>query len=105
MALLSQYETILSDSRKMLALAKAGEWDKLVAVEQNRNQLLQALKNGNATILLDADLEAKRSELVRLILTADEETQKFSRIWMSELEVIIGSLSVEKKLNQTYDSR
>lgn len=105
LAILSSYEAILSESRKLLALAKAGDWDKLVEIEQDRNQLLQALKNSKATVLLDAELEARRLELVRLILIEDEETQKLSQLWMSELEGIIGSLSVEKKLNQAYDYR
>ena len=103
--LLSCYEAILSGSSKMLALAKAGEWDKLVEAEQERIQLLEKLKTYQPKALLDAYSEAKRSELIQLILSTDEETQRLSLIWMEELEGLIGSLSVEKKLNQAYDSR
>ena len=103
LVMLSRYETIFSDSKAMLALAQAGEWDKLVEVEQARNVLLAALKNDKAAALADTDLEAKRLEFIRLILIADEETQKLSQTWMIELTGILGSLNTEKKLNQVYD--
>jgi len=100
--LLAQYETVLHHSRLMLESARQGDWDGLIAIEQDRSALNNRLQNQEKTCQwLEAD-QIRKGDLIRKILSNDAETRSLVEPRRQELQNIFGSLYAEKKLLTAY---
>lgn len=100
--LLKQYEAILHHSRLMLEAALQGDWDSLIAIEQDRASLNTLLLNQEKLChWLEAD-QIRKGDLIRKILANDEETKGLVEPRRLELQNIFGSLYAEKKLLSAY---
>jgi flagellar protein FliT len=89
-------------SRRMLEHARKGDWDALIAAEAQRASLLEQVRNLEAReppAPTHAQIEA---ELVRDILSMDEEIVSLSRGRMDEIKSTLESNGVKKKIQRTY---
>lgn len=89
----------------MLDAARKNEWDDLPVLEERRHAFVEKLMAFDQGNLLDAQLNAKKSELIKNILDSDAETKELTGVWMVELRQIIDSIGSEKKLNNAYAER
>lgn len=100
--IVATYESVWEFTRLMLEAAKKNEWNDLPALEEKRHTFVEKLMEFDKGDLSDAQLNAKKSELIRKILDSDAETKELAELWMFELKQIINSIGTEKKLNNVY---
>lgn len=100
--IVASYKVISGITREMLDAAKKNEWDDLAALEEKRFALMGKLMAADKGDLLDARLNAKKTELIQNILACDVETRKLTENWMIELRQILDSIGTEKRLNDAY---
>lgn len=103
--MLDRYAEMLSLTRRMGECARAEQWDKLVELEHIRASITHDLMSHEQNVLLNSDDLKKKEVLIRSILEADAAIKKLAEGWMGELQVILGSIDNEKKLNKAYETR
>lgn len=103
--IVATYEAVWDITQLMLDAARKNEWDDLPALEERRHVFVEKLMASDQGNLSDAQLNAKKSELIRNILDSDAETKELTEVWMVELRQIIDSIGSEKKLNNAYAER
>lgn len=91
-------------SQRMLELARSGDWDALVAAEEQRASLLEQIQKLDADAKIHAAHAEMKAEMIRGILSMDKETLALSQGRMEEIKGALGSNGVQKKLQQTYGS-
>jgi flagellar protein FliT len=90
------------DTQKMLGAARAGDWDGLVQLESNRQAKVDQILQINQSRIKDQELVAHQSELIRNILSTDEEIKRLTRSWMDKIQQELGVIGVDKRLQQAY---
>ncbi|HJV88520.1 MAG TPA: flagellar protein FliT [Noviherbaspirillum sp.] len=101
-AWLGRYEEMQRISQNMLDAARKGEWDRLVQLEQSRAGVEKDLRQGDQSAW-DGKHAARKAELIRSILDADNETRRLTQAWMAEMQKSLKSISTGKKLKQAYE--
>lgn len=99
--MLATYEHALSLTRRMLELARNGDWEALVALEAERGKVIDQLRLHDPRPTGDGSSGRKR-QLIRELLQLDEQIQALTQDWMHELRSVLGSLSTEQRLSRTY---
>jgi len=99
--LIAIYQSLLGITQKMLAHAKHEEWDEIAPLENQRAKLIENLKTieGASPSPETASLTV---DLIRQILSTDEETRALCSDWMGELRSILDSIDAKKKINKAY---
>jgi flagellar protein FliT len=90
------------DTQKMLGAARTGDWDGLVQLESNRQAKIDQILQINQSCIKDQELVARQSELIRNILSTDEEIKHLTRSWMDKIQQELGVIGVDKRLQQAY---
>lgn len=98
------FSQILDSSTKMLELAQQESWDALVEHEQQRRQIVDALrialeKQGKPK---DPAIRTKAEKLNQRILAVDDQTRELVQRGMAEIDQRLNSVSTSKKLLNTY---
>lgn len=96
------YESLSVLTGEMRIAAVQGEWDRLVALEQ---QCRQHVTNIQAADEISQPDEATRQQIVQLIrkiLADDAEIRTRTENWMAQLQHVMQSTRQELRLNQTY---
>lgn len=99
--LLDRYEAMWRLTQHMLTLARQGDWDQLVGIEQTRTAIVDELKREDK-LQWQAAEGAKKEILIRAILAADVEIKALTESWMSELQGTLGSIGAQQKLKKAY---
>lgn len=98
---LKRYEDLLGVSETMLRVAQEGEWEHLIEVEALRASIVEELKQTDTMQWSGPDAE-KKAEVIRLILSVDEQTRILAEAGKKVLEAHLGSIETGKKLNKAY---
>ncbi|MCX7175117.1 MAG: flagellar protein FliT [Proteobacteria bacterium] len=101
--LLSRYEEILRQSRRMMEAARDGDWELLIELEHVRaalNKVLMEQEQSHSRSLAD---QSAKAELIRNILASDAETRLLIEPRQQELKTTFGSIDTERKLQKAYD--
>jgi len=102
--IIALYEQMNAQTQQMLDLASHSDWDGLVAKEHERRLLLEDVKSlDDGTVYSPQYAEAKAA-MIKRILSCDEEIQKRSQGWMSELKEILDSMGAKKKIQKAYST-
>ena len=96
------YKAIRDASCLMLEAAKKSQWDELEEMEAKRSSLIEMLVNDDVGDLKDSYLNHEKAELINQILKCDAETKSMTETWMIELQQILHSMGMEKKLSSAY---
>ena len=99
---LENYEFLSSVMGQMRAAATQGEWDRLVELEKQCSQRVEAMKTQNASTPIDEDTRLRKVALIRKILADDKEIRNHTEPWMVQLQHLIQSAGQERRLLQTY---
>lgn len=100
--ILATYGAAWIATQQMLEAARAEEWDQLIALEQGRDELLSQLMQVQACAPVAPQQGAEIAKLIRSILAADQQIQGLTRVWMDEINGVLNSVQVEKKLLKAY---
>ena len=102
--ILDIYGSISDKTGEMLEAAKAADWDRLVALEQDCRRLIDCLKHTESGPAAGARFVQRKIELIRKALADDVEIRKLTEPWMNQLQTYIGSARQERKLQRAYEA-
>jgi flagellar protein FliT len=113
---LDTYGEISATTGRMLEAAKNGDWDRLIALEQDCRALIQTLKledpipgstsnpNSSSSASASTPYLRRKVELIRKVLADDAEIRKLTEPWMTRLELLFGTARQEHRLRRAYES-
>ncbi len=101
---LDTYGSISVTTGHMVEAAKSGDWDRLIALEQDCRALIETLKIADASNNPDTPYLKRKAELIRKVLADDAEIRKFTESWMIQLEAYLGNARQEYRLRHTYEN-
>jgi flagellar protein FliT len=99
---ISLYETVATITDQMLAAARNGNWDELVALEARCSSHVATLKSGETPVPLTGLLRERKVKIIQKILADDREIRNLTEPWMAQLSRLINSTGTERKLNHAY---
>jgi len=97
--LLQRCETFSVLTKELLMSIQREQWDRIVSISDDRQQLLEELMAFDKTDILDEATRERWSDLLQQFLAMNKEIQKFVEEKMTELQKRIQD---EKKLMQAY---
>lgn len=102
MEILSLYAAAWSDTQRMLSAARNEDWDNLIGLEQSRRSHVDKVLQMDKGNMENPEFLARKSELIRSIISADEEIKLLTHKWMDKLKETLGIFGTDKRLKQAY---
>ncbi len=99
---LANYESLSALTGQMREAAAQGEWDQLVRIEQQRGELVAAMKPLDAEVRLDEAARQRKIQLINKIMADDAEIRNLTQTWMSQLQLSMQSNLQEQRLQRAY---
>lgn len=105
--ILGIYERISALTGEMLAVARAGDWERLVALERDCSALIAHLPASESEATADPEFLSRKAAIIRKVLGDDAEIRLLVEPWLGQLESLLGATRSERRLRETYrpDSR
>ena len=88
----------------MLDAARGEDWDALLELSQERDALFAQLMQAHPAAPTEPQQAAEMAARIRAILAADQQIQGLTRTWMDEINGVLSSVNVERKLLKAYES-
>lgn len=102
MDIIAHYAAIADASGRMLAAAREGDWDALVAAEEECAHRVATLESLGEVAPKDAHEKHMRIVILKDILAHDAEIRKLTAPWLSQLESMLRSMSRGRYVRQAY---
>ena len=102
--ILDIYRSISEKSGQMLDAARSGDWERLVALEQDCRALIERLKQTRVDPDLGAQFMQRKNALIHKALADDAAIRKLTEPWMTQLQAYLGSACQEQKLHRAYET-
>lgn len=99
---LSMYEKMLGLTAQMVAAASAGDWNRLVELETSCAACVDALRQNDAAIALNAESRLRKVEYIKRLLADDRKIRELTMPWMAQLSALINSTGTQRRLAITY---
>lgn len=99
---ISLYETVAIITDQMLAAARNGDWDQLIALESRCAAHVETLKAQEPPTPLTGASRERKVMIIKKILADDREIRNLTEPWMAQLAKMINSTGNERKLSQAY---
>lgn len=100
--IIANYESLSAITQQMREAAAQGEWDRLIALEQQCSRHVTAMKLVDASITLDSPARQRKAQLIKNILGHDADIRSRTQEWMGQLQRIMQSNHQEQRLHQAY---
>ncbi len=100
--ILSLYEAVSRITDQMLAAARQGDWDRLIALEEHCARHVQTLKDGEPPIPLTGQSRERKVQIIHKILADDRKIRDLAEPWMAQLAQMINSTRAERRLSSAY---
>lgn len=100
--IVQHYEAAAKLAVMMLEAARQGQWDELVALEQQRAAVMAELMADAAQGAIPDEAAEQVARLIGAILQADAEITPLAKAWQDELKGLLGSMGTERKISQAY---
>lgn len=100
--LIHHYETIAETTDRMLAAARANDWETLCAVENECARKIKDLKSIDDPKQLSPEDQQKRMALLKHMLANDAAIPNLTEPWMKHIESLIMSGQQDQQLKSTY---
>lgn len=101
-SVISDYESLSSLTGQMRAAAADGEWDRLIALEQQCSLHVDRMKSVGEKTLPDETARQHKIQLIKKILADDAAIRNRTESWMVQLQGIMQSNRQEQRLSKTY---
>jgi len=99
---ISDYESLSNLTSQMRTAATEGEWDRLIALEQQCSRHVDRMKSAGEKSLPDETARQHKIQLIKKILADDAAIRNRTESWMGQLQGIMQSNRQEQRLNKTY---
>ena len=99
---LAIYIRIADLTRQMLAAARIGEWDRLIALERACSTLFARLPAVEDDRPHSAEYQRRKAELIRGVLDDDAQIRMLVEPWQARLSALIDHHGQQRRLQQTY---
>ena len=99
---IAAFESISTFTGEMTEAARAGEWDRLAALERRCAAVVATLKAA-PPIQLSPEMQRQKVELIQKILADDAEIRRHTEPWMKKVQTFLGSAGMTRRLRQAYD--
>jgi len=99
---IAAFASISTFTGEMTEAARAGEWDRLAALEGRCAAVVATLKAA-APIQLPPEMQRQKVELIQKILADDAEIRRYTEPWMHKVQTLLGSAGMTRRLRQAYD--
>jgi flagellar protein FliT len=99
---IENYESLSSITSQMRDAAIHGEWDHLIALEQQCSRQVAAMKPVDVATSLDEQTRQRKIHLIKKILADDAEIRNRTELWTGQLQRIMQSNRQEQRLQQAY---
>jgi flagellar protein FliT len=96
------YEAIAAASAAMLAAAREGRWDDLVAAERQCAERIARLRALPVRMDLDAPERRRRFDVIHAVLEHDAEIRRLTQPWMATLEAFLAGGAAVRKVSEAY---
>lgn len=96
------YENVASITDQMLAAARVGDWDNLIALESRCADQVNILKTSEPPAPLSGASRERKVAIIKKILADDRKIRDLAEPWMAKLSLLINSSGAERKLNRAY---
>ena len=101
--ILALYEKVAGITDQMLTAARAGDWDRLAALESDCSGHVDVLRQTDSMREpLTPAARQRKARIIRKILDDDRQIRDLTAPWMAELSALINSTGTERKLSQVY---
>lgn len=87
---LHTYESLATKSQAMLEAARRNDWQAVIAIERDCDQLMRRLHCADNTVPLDQNARARRAELMHRIVATDAAVREISQPWANPLARRLG---------------
>lgn len=101
---IAAYEGLSTLTGRMLAAARAGDWDQLVEIELDRNARFESLARSGDVVPDNAGQRLRKAALIQRILDEDAEIRELVEPRRIELSALIGSTRQEARVQHAYRS-
>ncbi len=98
------YARALELTERMVDAARAAQWEALVALERERDALVEKLRREDTEPPRTARWRERKRDLLARMLALDEEVRTLTEDWMHELRDILANVATERKVNKTYQN-
>ena len=102
--ILMVYAGIADLTRQMLAAARSGDWDTLIALEKACSAHFARLAADDDGTPRDADYQRRKAELIRSVLDDDAQIRLLVEPWQARLSALIGDAGQQRRLRAAYAS-
>jgi flagellar protein FliT len=100
--IISRWEAALALTTRMLETARRSDWEELVQLEREREQLIEGIRREDVDPLRSPAHRARKRDILQAMLALDEEIRALTEDWMRELREILASVNTSQRLNKTY---
>ena len=102
--ILETYGAMSVKSGQMVEAAQHGDWERLVALEQDCSALVATLKQvDKPDSRPDAGYVKRKVAMIRKVLADDAEIRRHAEPWMTRLQTYLGSARQEQRLLHAYE--
>lgn len=103
---IAQYESVCLLSSRMVAAARANDWDNLCALEHEAAALIEQVKRSDPAaqheILSDETLRRRKIALIHQILADDREIRSHAQPWLESVRVMLAASSRQRAVKNMY---
>jgi flagellar protein FliT len=98
------YEAMVHLTEQMVQAAEAGDWDRLVLLEQQCAAHVAELKAHAPQAALEGGARERKLTALRRMLDDDRRIRDLTMPWMARLSSLIHSSGTERRLARAYGS-
>lgn len=99
---LSLYASVADITDQMLSAARAGDWDRVTALETHCARHVATLKSDESPVALSGAARERKVAMIQKILADDREIRNIAQPWMAQLSALMNSAGTEQKLSRAY---
>jgi len=100
--IIAAYERVLEIMTLMHEAAGKGEWDELVALEQQCKSVVHGLMTQEPREPLGAALQERKTAIIRQVLAVDAAIRSITEPWLQQLQSFLGTRQRERRLLDAY---
>ena len=102
--ILAVYESVALITDRMLAAARIGDWDQLIALESDCAARVQMLRDAGPLPPMTGSARDEKVRILKKILADDREIRALTEPWLDKLSAMINAAGTERKLSRAYGS-
>jgi len=99
---IANYELLSALTVQMRVAAEHGKWETLISLEQQRSDMVTAMKQIDAVTKLDETAYQRKNQLINNILADEAEIRNHTEAWMKQLQELMQSNVQEQRLHHAY---